>query len=84
MDTNKSSGLIRVQDRLPPKNSLVLVLTGEFQCLGYFVGDGIWRDTFHNDQLHDVIGWKEIAVVTEHSKPPEASQHPEHAKSPAT
>ena len=66
--------MIRVQDRLPPERSLVLVLTGEFQCLGYFAGDGIWRDTFRDAQLQNVIGWKEIAVGAEYSKLPEASQ----------
>ena len=61
METTRSSGVILVQDRLPPENSLVLVVGRDFRCLGYLDRKGIWRDTLHQAELQDVIGWREIS-----------------------
>ena len=51
--------VIPVEQKRPPVNKRVILVSGGFRCLGYVDRQAVWRDA-RDQEVKDVIGWFEI------------------------
>lgn len=42
---------------LPTVCETVIVITQRYRCLGFLDVEGIWRQTYNNEEIKEVVGW---------------------------
>jgi len=55
--TATCNGIHRINEKPPPADERVIVVTGIFRCLGYRDVEGVWRHGKDAARIENVLGW---------------------------
>ena len=59
-ESGLANGVTPVDAAVPGSREFVIAFTSEFQFLGSYGTDGVWRDAKSSETIPGVIAWKHI------------------------